>query len=116
MALPVLKNDKDEKIKPQNLILHNGEGQMIFNDAKDPSQLFNFDLEKGKIIEQFTTTDEKSKFDTASIRHLTNKFKNGQSSGESTFVGINERAIYTLDPRINKKQKMAQEKVYKTNP
>jgi hypothetical protein len=29
---------------------------------------------------------------------------------------LNERAIYTLDPRINKKHKVAQEKVYKTNP
>ena len=32
------------------------------------------------------------------------------------FVGIGDRSIYTIDPRINKKDKMAQEKIYKTNP
>lgn len=50
------------------------------------------------------------------MRHITNKVKNGQASTESTFVGINDRAIYTLDPRINKKEKVAESKVYKTNP
>ena len=50
------------------------------------------------------------------MRHITNKWKNGQASAEDTFVAINDRAIYTLDPRINKKEKVAQSKVYKTNP
>ena len=50
------------------------------------------------------------------MRHLTNQVKNGQASNEDTFVGINERAVFTLDPRINKKEKVAQPKVYKTNP
>ena len=50
------------------------------------------------------------------MRHLANRAKNGQASTENTFVGINERAIFTLDPRINKKEKVAQSKLYKTNP
>jgi hypothetical protein len=29
---------------------------------------------------------------------------------------VNERAIFTFDPRINKKEKAAQSKIYKTNP
>jgi hypothetical protein len=29
---------------------------------------------------------------------------------------VNEKAIFTLDPRLNKKDKSAQEKIYKTNP
>lgn len=77
---------------------------MIFTDKNDPSQIFNFDMEKGKIIEQFTA--DKS-IDTNRLRHLCNKWKNGQSSTESTFVGVNDRAIFTIDPRINKKEKAA---------
>jgi len=37
------------------------------------------------------------------MRHITQKWKNAQTSDENTFVAINDRAIYTVDPRINKK-------------
>jgi hypothetical protein len=50
------------------------------------------------------------------MRHITQKWKNAQTSDENTFVAINDRAIYTIDPRINKKQKAAESKIYKTNP
>jgi hypothetical protein len=50
------------------------------------------------------------------IRHLTNQAKNGQSTEEQTLVAVNENAIFTLDPRVNKKDKSVQEKIYKTNP
>jgi len=75
--------------------------------------MFNFDMEAGKIVEQFTA-DKDAK--VSGMRHLTNKFKNGQESTERTFVGIGERSIYTLDPRLGKKEKAAESKVYKTNP
>ena len=54
MSFPVLKNENDESIiNPSSLILHNGESQMIFTDKNDSSQIFNFDLEAGKIVEQY---------------------------------------------------------------
>jgi type IV secretory pathway VirB9-like protein len=61
-------------INPSSLILHNSESQLIFADKNDPSQLFNFDLEKGQIVEQFTA--DKS-IDTSKIRALANRIKNG---------------------------------------
>lgn len=113
MKFPLLKNENQEVIKPQNVMLHQGESQMIFSDSHDPSQLFNFDLETGKIVEQFQANKD-SKF--SKLNHITNKVKNGQTSEETTFVGISDQAIFTLDPRINKKDKSAQVKQYKTNP
>jgi hypothetical protein len=50
------------------------------------------------------------------LRHITNNIKNGQTNDENTFVGVNERAIYTIDTRLNTAFKKAQEKIYKTNP
>jgi len=47
---------------------------MIFSDRNDPSQLFNFDMETGKIVDQFTTEkDQKLNL----MRHITQKWKNG---------------------------------------
>uniref|UniRef100_A0A7S3CJU9 Vacuolar import/degradation Vid27 C-terminal domain-containing protein n=1 Tax=Strombidium rassoulzadegani TaxID=1082188 RepID=A0A7S3CJU9_9SPIT len=117
MNFPVLKTEEGEVIRPQNVMLHNQEKQMIFSDAQDPSKLFNFDLESGKIVEEFRAEKKgNAKSDVSNLVHITNKERNGQTQSEQTFVGINERAIYTLDPRINKKEKAAESKVYKTNP
>ena len=70
-------------------------------------------MEAGKIIETFKAGKDDKVND---MRHLTNRYKNGQATGESTFIGVNDRAIFTLDPRINGKEKVAESKVYKTNP
>lgn len=94
-------------------MLHNSEGQMIFCDKNDQSQVYNFDMERGKIIEQFTSNADKA---LSALRHITNAQKNGQTTGNQTFVGLNDRAIFTLDTRIDKKEKVAQSKIYKTNP
>lgn len=93
-------------------MLHNSESQMIFCDEHDPSQMYNFDMEAGKIVESFVADNDKK---YSAIKHLTNKFKNGQTSAESTFVGINDNAIYTIDPRLNSKEKAAVSKTYKSD-
>lgn len=106
-----MTNDAGEFIHPSSLILHKGESNMLFTDKNDPSQIFNYDMDYGKIVEQFNANVNLSE-----IRHLTNQAKNGQSTDEQTIVAVNENAIYTLDPRVNKKDKAVQEKTYKTNP
>ena len=69
--LPRIKNEAGEYIRPTSVILHKGESNMIFTDANDTSQIFNYDLEHGKIVEQFNVNNNLSE-----IRHLTNQFKN----------------------------------------
>lgn len=69
--LPRIKNEAGEYIRPTSVILHKGESNMIFTDANDTSQIFNYDLEHGKIVEQFNVNANLSE-----IRHLTNQFKN----------------------------------------
>lgn len=61
-------------------------------------------MEHGKIVEQFQADKDQKQ---SQLRHITNKIKNGQSGSEDVFVGVGERSIYTIDPRINKKDKMA---------
>lgn len=54
MDLPKMTGENQEVIRPSNLMLHHNESQMIFSDKADQSQLYAFDLEQGKIVEQFT--------------------------------------------------------------
>lgn len=72
-----MTNDAGEFIHPFSLILHKGESNMLFTDKNDPSQIFNYDMEYGKIVEQFNANVNLSE-----IRHLTNQAKNGQSTDE----------------------------------
>lgn len=51
MKMKPMKNADGDRIYPSNVILHQNESQMIFSDAKDVSQLFDLDLETGKIVE-----------------------------------------------------------------
>jgi hypothetical protein len=53
-----MNGDRDPVI-PTNLLLHDCEGQMIFKNDNDPSQLFLFDLESGKIVQEIKTGKEK---------------------------------------------------------
>ena len=46
MHLPVLKDMKGNALEPENLLLHNQEYGLMFND-KGTKKLYNFDLEKG---------------------------------------------------------------------
>lgn len=53
MHLPVLKNSKGDVINPTNMMLHNSEGQMIFLDENERSRMYTYDLEHGKIVDEF---------------------------------------------------------------
>lgn len=50
MHLPVFKDNKNNALSPENLLLHNSESNLLFVDKKT-NQLINFDLEQGKIID-----------------------------------------------------------------
>ena len=53
MDFPKIYNAEGYLVNPKNLLLHNGESQMIFSNEQDPSKISFFDLEKGKIVQQY---------------------------------------------------------------
>lgn len=51
MNFPILKNEESDVIHPCNIMLHSTDNNLIFSDKNDMSQLYNFDLQVGKIVE-----------------------------------------------------------------
>lgn len=49
--LPKIKNEAGEIINPSSVILYQNESNMLFTDGNDTSQIFNYDLEHGKVVE-----------------------------------------------------------------
>lgn len=73
MALPKLKDANGLTIRPSNVMLHDQESRLIFTDENDTSQLYNFDLETGKIVENFQAQDSS---DFSKMRHIASTRKN----------------------------------------
>jgi len=90
-------------------MLHNGESNLLFTDKNDRCKMFNFDLEAGKIVSEFETHAH-------GVNSISSQTKNGQVTGEQMVTGINGKAIFTLDQRLNSVSKLAQVKDYATNP
>jgi hypothetical protein len=54
-------------------------------------------------VESFTAADPNDQ--VSKLRHLTQITKNAQEQMDTTLVAVNEKAMFTLDPRINNKIK-----------
>lgn len=50
------------------------------------------------------------------LKNLAGEYKNSQRTGNSTFVGVGEKGLFLMDPRLNKEEIGTMEKIYKTNP
>ena len=73
MHLPVIRDQRGDVMEPTNIMLHNNESSMLFIDKNDKNRVFNYDLESGKIADEFRTH---SKFGEGGISMIVNEFKN----------------------------------------
>jgi hypothetical protein len=81
---------------------------MLFLDKLDKNRLINFDLEKGKVVEEYDVTGKCNE----GIKQLTTEFKNGASQ---LFQGVSRQNMFTIDPRLNTKTRIATDRPYKTD-
>lgn len=73
--LPLIKDKTGMTIEPTNLMLHNGESNLLFVDKFDQRRMFNFDLEHGKIVAEFETHKN-------GVDMICSQAKNGQTTAE----------------------------------
>ena len=107
--LPAIKTSLGEEVIPSNLLLHDNEGQLVFKSESDPSKLFVFDLESGKIVQEIKTGREQINFN-----QICNETKNGQKDVSRTLLGIETQGMHQIDPRIGDNS-IVNSKTYKTN-
>ncbi len=81
----------------------------MFKSENDPSKVFVFDLETGKIVQEIKTGNDKILFN-----QICNETKNGQKDVSRTLIGIESRGMHTIDPR-SAKNSIVNSKTYKTD-
>ncbi|KAK9448491.1 VID27 cytoplasmic protein-domain-containing protein [Limtongia smithiae] len=90
-----LRTPQGKSFSPSKVMLHIEDSSMILQDPNKQNSLFNMDLEYGKIVDEW-------KFDESMpITSFTPSKKFSQMTSEPTFVGISEKSLFRVDPRLS---------------
>lgn len=101
---------KGRNFEPENPMLYTEDRAMIVQDKENPSLVFKMDLERGKVVEEWSAGGK----DVLKYSH-SKKFD--QLTNEQTFLGVSGKSVFRLDPRISGANKLVteQNKDYATN-
>ena len=76
-------------------MLHDQDTKMILMNPSDPHSLFNLDIERGKVVEEWKVHDD------ITVDHIAPDNKFAQMTPEQTVVGISHNALFRIDPRVS---------------
>ena len=109
MNIPSVNEYNGKKIDLIGAKMFMSDTNMLLKDNINKESLFQFDIESSKIVEEWNTEN----MDIIDFNHA-KKFN--QMEDDKIINCINKNNIIILDGRINKKNKVAKIKQYKTNP
>ena len=106
-SLPVIQEYKGKNVVLNKGLLYKIEQNMLLLDQNNPYVLYQYDLPKGKIVNEWKT-------DKTSISDICPLKRNGQTTDEKVIYGVNPKSVFTLDERVNNKNNIADIKTYQT--
>ena len=106
-SLPVIQEYKGKNVVLNKGLLYKSEKNMLLLDQNNPYVLYQYDLPKGKIVNEWKT-------DKTSISDICPLKRNGQTTDEKVIYGVNPKSVFTLDERVNNKNNIADIKTYQT--
>jgi len=96
--------------RPSQMMLHRQDGNLVMLDPARPKSIFNFDVARGQIVDEWTVDGQSSVIGLSATNKL------APQTPEQTFLAMSQKGLFTVDPRVSKPQKAVQSKVYSTNP
>ena len=91
-----------------SVMIHEGDRKILMLGA-DNSVVSELDLERATIVNEWNTDSSRK------INSILPVSKSAQSSNEKTFLGMNEKSIFVMDPRIGKTSIAGPAYTYSTN-
>lgn len=76
-------------------MLHDQDTKMVLMNPTDPHSLYNLDIERGKIVEEWKVHDD------ITVDHIAPENKFAQTTREQTLVGASHNALFRIDPRVS---------------
>jgi hypothetical protein len=76
-------------------MLHEQDSKLVIMNPNAPHSLFNLDIERGKIVEEWKVHDD------ITVDHMAPESKFAQMTHEQTLVGASHNALFRIDPRVS---------------
>ena len=106
-SMPVVQEYKGKNVSFSQGLLYKSENNMLFLDENNPYIVYQYDLPKEEIVNVWNT-------DKTQISDICPLKKGGQKTDESVIYGVNPKAVFTLDERVDNKNNIAEFKQYST--
>ena len=82
-------------INPKEVMLHEQDTKMVVMDDNSPNSLFELDLERGKIVEEWKVNDN------VPVKYISPDSKFAPMTHQQTSVGASGNALFRIDPRMS---------------
>jgi hypothetical protein len=76
-------------------MLHDQDTKMVLLNPKDPNSLYNMDIERGKVVEEWKVHD------SIAVETIAPDNKFAQTTTEKTLIGASHNALFRIDPRMS---------------
>ncbi|VDB85414.1 unnamed protein product [Peniophora sp. CBMAI 1063] len=94
-SITKLKDMKGKNFDPKHMMLHEQDSKLVLQNPDAPNSLFELDLERGKIVEEWRVHDN------VAVSHIAPDNKFAQTTHEQTLVGASHNALFRIDPRVS---------------
>lgn len=84
-----------KKMNPKRVMLHKEDRDLILQNDIDPNKLYRMDLEYGKVVDEWNVHDD------IPVVNFAPENKFAQMTGEQTFLGVSNNALFRIDPRLS---------------
>ena len=102
--------EKNPDIEISEAKMFSGDNQILFKDGTNKDTLWQFDLNKESVIQEWKCGEN-----GAELLDFTHATKFGQLDPQCDIVGINKNKIFAMDGRVNRKNKIVEDKIYGSN-
>ncbi|KAI0650792.1 VID27 cytoplasmic protein [Trametes meyenii] len=86
---------KGKVFSPKHVMLHDQDTKMVLMNPAEPHSLYNLDIERGKVVEEWKVHDD------ITVDSIAPDNKFAQMTPEQTLVGISHNALFRIDPRVS---------------
>ena len=97
----------NENVQISDAKMFNGDNQILFKDKINKDTLWQYDINKESIVQEWKCGDNGAK-----LIDFTHSQKLGQLSPYCDIYGINKNKIFSMDGRVNRKNKIVEDKIY----
>ena len=99
--------NQDENIALSGAIMFNGDNEILFKDKINKDSLWQYDLNKQQIIQEWKCGESGTE-----LLDFTHSEKFGQFTNNGDILGLNKNKIFVMDGRVNRKNKIVDDKTY----